>query len=147
MNMTKAEAAQVLGAKESEVRRVRGDVRDTYLVTTTDGTTVRIAPDGDVMKVTAIVDPAKGYQGPLPIERTPPAVEDDEDDEGDEVATVLRGTVEDVVEWVRGGPEGTEPTEAWAVRAKLALDGESAAARPRKSLVAALTEALEGVSS
>lgn len=69
MSMTKAEAAQVLGAKESEVRRVRGD-----LVTTTDGTTVRIA-DG---AVAAIVDPAPGYQGPLPIERTP--VEDDDDE-------------------------------------------------------------------
>lgn len=82
MSMTKAEAALVLGAKESEVRRVRDD-----LVTTYPDTTYRVA-DG---AVAAIVDPDPRYQGPLPIERTAAAEDDDEETTDVEPAPAPRG--------------------------------------------------------
>lgn len=64
MKLSTAEAAAIVGAKESEIREVDGD-----LVTTTDGTTVRVGttPAGTPGAV-SIINPAPGYAGPLEVE-------------------------------------------------------------------------------
>lgn len=52
------------------------------------------------------------------------------------------GTIGEVVDWVRGAPEGEDPADGWSVRAGLALEAEAAKPEPRKTLVKLLTEVL-----
>lgn len=54
-----------------------------------------------------------------------------------------KGTVDDVVAWVRQAPEDGEPSDGWPARARAALDAELAKGdKARSTLVDALTEAL-----
>lgn len=48
------------------------------------------------------------------------------DGETSELSAVPDGSIDSVVEWVRGGPDDQEPTEGWERRASDALDVELA---------------------
>lgn len=64
MKLSITEAAAIVGAKESEIREVDGD-----LVTTTDGTTVRVGPTASgAIGPVSIINPSDGYAGPLQVE-------------------------------------------------------------------------------
>lgn len=56
---------------------------------------------------------------------------------------VPSGSIDDDVDWVRGGPAGTEATDGWRERAQQALEAEQAKGdRARKTLVDRLEEIL-----
>lgn len=64
MKLSITEAAAIVGAKESEIREVDGD-----LVTTTDGTTVRVGTsDSGAIGPVSIINPSPGYAGSLAVE-------------------------------------------------------------------------------
>lgn len=57
---------------------------------------------------------------------------------------VPEGTVPTVLDWVRGAPEGDDPTDGWQERAEAAIAAEYARdGRPRQGIIDPLTEALE----
>lgn len=49
------------------------------------------------------------------------------------------GNITAVVDWVRGAPDGEDPTDGYQERAAQALEAEQNSAKPRGSLVDALT--------
>lgn len=67
-----------------------------------------------------------------------------ETEPGEEPSDVPTGKIEDVIDWVRGGPVDSEPTEGWADRAAQALDVEEAKGdKARTGLVEKLGVILE----
>jgi hypothetical protein len=55
----------------------------------------------------------------------------------DPASFVPSGTAAEVLDWVRGGPEGDDPTDDWEDRARAALEVEQAKDKPGKGLAAA----------
>jgi hypothetical protein len=55
------------------------------------------------------------------------------------------GTINDVIDWVRGAPDGDEPTDGYQDRARQALDAETVSREnPRSTLVDALEQIAGG---
>lgn len=53
---------------------------------------------------------------------------------------VPHGTIPEIIDWVRGAPEGEPPTDGWEDRARGALADEQSKAKPRETLVEKLED-------
>lgn len=130
------DAAQLLSVPAEAIASVETLDDGVRIVAMATGTNVvyRIEGDGTVMYQHK-PDPARHYDFPVYEPPVEVAGDDEPDSEREPDNGPPSGKVADVVDWVRGGPEGTEPTDGWEARADTALAAELAKDKPRASLI------------